>query len=521
LALAGLFTGASPARAALTYAGCADLAATDFNYEILASNATDATIQEPMKMAFDMDGSGNVTVYFTQRLGLLRKFDPVKKSVTNLADFSKYPNFPKSFSGSSDGLLGIALDPGFKTNHFVYLYVSSTTTSPGFTGDWRVSRFVLNGDALDMASEKILIKIPQAAGSVHPGGALAFDASGNLWITTGENNQGSPSGNTNDLRGKILRIKPTAEGGYTAPAGNLFPSDKYPADKTKPEIYVMGARNPYTIAIDNGRKGVAWGDVGPDGKGVTEEHNFTTQPGFFGYPFWAGNQISLRPGGTPDKPVNNEGGNTGLKDLPPAIPATNAYNQSCSITGPIYYYFGASAPSPVRMPPHLNGKWLISDFSRFSATALGLDDNGKITTRDPIFANMPLDRILDFQTGPDGAFYFVNYAGYRDWTSKTGIVRITYKGACRPNVDLGPATVGIDRNAAATPGAEARVSGNLLTVAAQGAHSLEIRDLAGRVMLSRRGRGPATYGLESIRGAGVCVASLTTAQGRSSLKLVR
>jgi glucose/arabinose dehydrogenase len=515
----GALAGAAPASAALSYPGCADLAAKDFAAEVLVSNATDKTVIEPMKMAFDMDAAGNVTVYFTQRQGLLRKYDPVKKALTDLADFSKYPNFTNKFSGGSDGLLGIALDPAFKANHWVYLYVSTGNSG---MGDWRVSRFTLNGDALDMASEKILIKIPQAALSVHPGGALAFDAAGNLYITTGENNKGTPSANTNDLRGKILRIHPKDDGTYSVPAGNLFPSDKYPADKARPEIYVMGARNPYTIAIDDGRHGVAWGDVGPDGKGATEEHDFTTQPGFFGYPLWAGNQIPINPSGTTDKPTNTAGDNTGLKDLPPAIPAIDPYNQSCAITGPVYYYYGASAPSSVRMPPHLNGKWLVSDFSRFTVTALGLDDAGaKITARDPLFADIQLDRILDFQTGPDGAFYFVNYAGYRDWTSKTGIVRIVYKGDCRPKTDLGPATVGIAGRIPGAAPAAARLAGDLLSIEAMGPHSLEIRDLSGRLLLARRGHGPAAYSLAALRGSGLCVATLATPNGLSNFKLVR
>ncbi len=510
----GALAGARPAAAALTYAGCADLSATDFTTEILNSNATDETTIEPMKMAFDMDASGNVSVFFTQRQGLLRKYDPVKKATINLADFSKYANFTKVFSGGSDGLLGIALDPGFKANHWVYLNISSVAVANGM-GDWHVSRFTLNGDVLDMASEKIVIKIPQKSGSQHPGGAMAFDKDGNLWITTGENNSATPSGNTNDLRGKILRIKPTADGGYTIPAGNLFQA----SDKTKPEIYIMGARNPYTIAIDNGRNGVAWGDVGPDGKGATEEHNFATQPGFYGYPFWAGNQVSLRAGGTTDKPVNNESDNTGLKELPAAIPATNAYNQSCSITGPVYYYYGHSAPSAVRMPPHMNGLWMVSDFSHFAVTALGLDAGGKVTTRDALFADIKLDRILDFQTGPDGAFYFVNYAGYRDWTSKTGIVRVTYKGTCRPDVDLGPKTVALTHIAA--PGSMLRVDGARVSFQVPGHHILEVKDLAGRSLAAFRGEGYASYDLSGIKSTGIRVVTATTSQGKTAWKMFR
>jgi cytochrome c len=513
LLIAGAFlAAAAPAAAAFSYPGCADLAPSDFAVETLAANATDPTVQEPMKMAFDMDGSGNVAVFFTQRQGLLRKYDPVAKKLVNLADFSKYPNFTTKFSGGSDGLLGIALDPAFKSNHWVYLYISTGTTG---TGDWRVSRFTLNGDALDMASEKVLLKIPQASNSQHPGGALAFDGDGNLWITVGDNHKEWPAANTNDLRGKILRIHPKDDGTYSIPAGNLFPADKYPADKTRPEIYIMGNRNPYTITLDAVRHAVTWGDVGPDAGLLTEERDFATKPMNGGWPFWSGDQVSQGKGsGTPDKPINNDASNTGLTELPPAIPGFDNYKQSCAVTGPVYYYDGANA-SKVKMPPHLNGMWFVSDFSHFAVEALTLDAAGsKILSRQPIFADIKLDRVLDFQTGPDGAFYFVNYAGYRDWTSKTGIVRIVYKGNCSPAVALAP-------QAAAGPQAFAVLSQGTLQVTAPGAHALEIKDLAGRVLLSRRGEGPVAYSLSGLRGKGLCIATVATALGAASFKLVR
>ena len=55
------------------------------------------------------------------------------------------------------------------------------------------------------------------------------------------------SANTNDLRGKVLRIRPAADGTYTIPAGNLFAPG---TANTRPEIYTMGTRNPYRISVD-------------------------------------------------------------------------------------------------------------------------------------------------------------------------------------------------------------------------------------------------------------------------------
>jgi cytochrome c len=503
--LGGALVAAPDASAALTYPGCADLKAADFALETLNANATDKGTIEPMKMAFDMDASGNVSVYFTQRMGQLRKYDPIKKATVDIADLSKYPGFPTSFSGGSDGLLGIAMDPAFKANHWIYLDISTKT-------DWRVVRFTLNGDALDMASAKVLITIPQSPLSQHPGGALAFDGDGNLWITTGDNGKGWPSANTNDLRGKILRIKPTADGSYTIPAGNLFPPG---TDKAKPEIYIMGNRNPYTITIDNKRKAVTWGDVGPDAGLLTEERDFVTKPGNHGWPMYAGNQVGQGKGaGTADKPINNDASNTGLSELPPAVPGFDSYKQSCAITGPVYYYDGAN-PSKVKMPPHFNGKWFVSDFNRFAVEALSLDDAGtKILARDPLFADIKLDRVTDFQVGPDGAFYFVNYAGYRDFTSKTGIVRIVYNGSCVSTaINAHAKPEWVERNV--------QVSGSSILVTVSGRHALQVRDLSGRLIAAYNGEGPAKYDIAGAMKAGVCVATLATGQGSFAWKMIR
>jgi cytochrome c len=503
--IGGALFAAPASHAALTYKDCPDLAATDFSAEILNSQATDKETIEPMKLAFDMDASGNVSVYFTQRYGQLRKYDPIKKTVVNLADFAKYPDFATKFSAGSDGLLGIAMDPAFKTNHWIYLYVSTSK-------DWRVSRFTLNGETLDMASEKIVIKIEQSPNSPHPGGALAFDKKGQLWITTGDNGKGWPSANTNDLRGKILRILPTAEGTYSSPAGNLFAAG---LAKTRPEIYIMGNRNPYTITLDSVRNAVTWGDVGPDNGLITEERDFATQPGFHGWPMWSGNQVSHGKGaGTVEKPINNDASNTGLSELPASIPGFDNYKQQCAITGPVYYY-NAASPSTVKMPPHFNGIWFVSDFSRFAVEGLQLDGPGtKILARTPIFADVKFERITDFQVGPDGAFYFVNYAGYRDFSSKTGIVRIVYKGTCRPSVaNAHPKPAWVDR--------DVQIDGMTLKITAAGAHKMEIKDLSGRLLSSQSGVGRGNYDLKAARNAGLCVVTVSTEQGQFAMKLIR
>ena len=106
------------------------------------------------------------------------------------------------------------------------------------------------------------------------------------------------SSNSNDLRGKILRIKPQADGSYTIPSGNLFPGGV----GGLPEIYVMGARNPYRIFVDKeNTDGLFWGEVGPDandpgieGPEGLDEINLTKGAGNFGWPYFSGDNQPYR-----------------------------------------------------------------------------------------------------------------------------------------------------------------------------------------------------------------------------------
>jgi cytochrome c len=126
-----------------------------------------------------------------------------------------------------------------------------------------------------MSSKKVLLEVAtQREQCCHTGGGMVFDSKGNLFLTTGDNTspRDTPfnpideregrgpwdaqksSGSTNDLRGKIIRIHPEADGTYTIPEGNLFPkSTANSGQKTRPEIYTMGHRNPWRISVDSKR----------------------------------------------------------------------------------------------------------------------------------------------------------------------------------------------------------------------------------------------------------------------------
>jgi cytochrome c len=266
------------------------------------------TVKDPMELAVAPDGR----VFYAERAGAIKMWRPDTKRSVTLARI-------KVFDGLEDGMLGLAIDPNFAKNNWIYLNHSLPETRKDASGHKagviRVSRYTLVGEQLDVASEKALLDIPtQRDECCHVGGSLAFDKEGNLYIAIGDNtnpfdSEGySPhderlgrfpwdaqksSANMNDLRGGISRIHPEPDGTYTIPKGNLFPPG---TPGTRPEVYVKGTRNGFRVSVDRRNGILYWGDVGPDaggfdtkrGPGGFDEVMQAKKPGFFGWPYSRG-----------------------------------------------------------------------------------------------------------------------------------------------------------------------------------------------------------------------------------------
>src|SRR5690606_7552516 len=214
----------------------------------------DFNLNEPTEMTMLSDGK----ILFIERKGDVKLYDPSIRKVSVV-------NTIKTWTKYEDGLIGLTADPDFSSNNFVYLFYSHPERSANV-----LSRFVFEENKLDLSSEKEILEVPtQRDKCCHTGGSLQFGADRILFISTGDNTSPfesdgfSPSdeqpgreafdaqkssSNTNDLRGKILRIIVNEDGTYEIPEGNLFPPDE---EKTRPEIYVMGNRNPYRISVDS------------------------------------------------------------------------------------------------------------------------------------------------------------------------------------------------------------------------------------------------------------------------------
>lgn len=441
----------------------------------------DEQLDEPMELAVTDDGR----VFFIERNGSVKLYDPEVGATKTIYNFNVY-------SGHENGLLGLTLDPNFSKNGWAYFFYSPTEAG----AVQRISRFVISGDSLLADTEKILIEFPiQIEECCHSGGSLAFGPDGNLFISIGDNSNPfasdgyapideregraawdaqRTSGNTNDLNGKILRIRPEADGTYSIPEGNLFPKD---GSQGRPEIYVMGNRNPFRISIDQRTGFLYWGEVGPDagndsifGPRGYDEVNQAREAGFFGWPYFIANNKPYRERDFADStlgelfnaaaPVNNSVNNTGIKNLPPAQEAFIYYPYAESpefplvgkggrnaMAGPVYYYKDYKK-SPVKFPEYYDGKLFIYDWMRNWIMAVTMDQEGNLLDIEPFLPNVLFDKPMDMQFGKDGALYMLEYGTY--WFAQnmdSRLVKIEYAASNRKPM----AVITADKTVGAAP----------------------------------------------------------------------
>ncbi|MGH9905439.1 MAG: PQQ-dependent sugar dehydrogenase, partial [Pyrinomonadaceae bacterium] len=154
-------------------------------------------------------------------------------------------------SSGERGLLGIAFDPNFHSNNFVYIYFT-VATQPVHN---RVSRFTANGDVVVPGSEVIILELNNLSAGNHNGGAIHFGADGKLYIAVGDNAVGSNAQTLDNLLGKILRIN--ADG--SIPSDNPFFIDATGINRA---IWALGLRNPFTFAFQPVTNRMFINDVG-------------------------------------------------------------------------------------------------------------------------------------------------------------------------------------------------------------------------------------------------------------------
>ncbi|HZR84717.1 MAG TPA: PQQ-dependent sugar dehydrogenase [Candidatus Binatia bacterium] len=293
-------------------------------------------------------------------------------------------------ANSEMGLLGIAVDPNYATNGFVYLYRTKPGTPSTCSSSGRVNEVVrvqLTGSppTFVAGSLTVLLTGAQTDNGNHDGGVLRIGPDGKLYAGVGDtglgDNQGGPGSSTNPysqdlshLEGKILRLN--LDG--TIPGDNPFASTA----GARGEVFARGFRNPFRMAFDPST-GALW--VADVGDLTIEEIDIVPAGANASWPYCEG---------------TSPGGCAHAGDLPPIFtyPHSGASSLGTSITGGT---FAGSLFGP------FDGDYFFGDYT--GSAVYRADVNG---TRDDI-AGSPVEVVsnaggpVDFALGPDGALYYV------------------------------------------------------------------------------------------------------------------
>lgn len=316
--------------------------ALDYQVDTVAEN-----LEVPWAIVFSPDGR----VFVTERIGQLRI---IENGVIN-----PEPVKILNVGGVEGGLLGIALDPDFEVNHYIYLYYTYNDFLSTFN---KLSRFTEFDNKL--SDEKVLLdKIP--GGPIHDGGRIKFGPDGKLYITTGEAGNASLAQDLNSLGGKILRIN--SDG--TIPEDNPFANSP---------VYSYGHRNP---------QGIDWDPV--TGKLVATEHGPSGEHGF------AHDEVN----------VIESGKNYGWPDIvgdetkPELVsPLLHTGDDTWAPSGATFYNSDNI--------PEWENKFFIGTLRGNHLRMLDLDlENNQVRSSEALFSEY--GRLRDASMGPDGNLYIL------------------------------------------------------------------------------------------------------------------
>jgi len=301
------------------------------------------------------------------------------------------------------GLGGIAIDPSFELNH--YLYVFYTVAGSNFN---RISRFTANGNSTLPDSEAVLFEMQPMSGTIHNGGAMHFGPDGKLYIAVGDGANADNGQDLNSTLGKILRIN--ADG--SIPEDNPFYTQLSGNNRA---IWAYGFRNPFTMAMQPGTGRLFANDVG---SGDFEEVNEILAGRNYG---WAGVEGYLS--GPPPHPD--------YKD------PIHAYSHAvgCAVIGATFY-----DPAVQQFPPRYIGKYFFGDYCSGFIKVLDPDSGEIIET----FAT-GIERPIGLLTAPDGSVYYLERRGLgggsqldNTSTSNGVLWRIFFAGSGAPFISSNP-----------------------------------------------------------------------------------
>jgi glucose/arabinose dehydrogenase len=316
-----------------------------------------AGLASPTAMAVAPDGR----VFVAEKGGTLR----VVKNNVLLAQ----PFLSVSVNTASErGLLGIAFDPDYLSNRFVYVYYT-TAAAPIHN---RVSRFTAsstNADVAQTGSELPILDLPTLGAGNHNGGAIHFGTDGKLYVAVGENAVPSNAQSLSTPLGKLLRIN--ANG--SIPTDNPFYSQTTGISRA---IWARGLRNPYTFTVDSAFGRMHINDVGQDS---WEEVDLSARGANYGWPQTEGNEPP------------------GVSGVRYPIHTYQNAGSNCAIVGAAFY-----RPQILRFPSAYDGRYFFGDYCGGFIRMLSPPNYSSAAG----FAT-GISSLVDIQTHPDGSLYYL------------------------------------------------------------------------------------------------------------------
>lgn len=308
-------------------------------------------LSSPTAMAMAPDGR----IFVCQQGGALRVIKNNALLATPFATFTVN-------SDGERGLLGIAFDPDFLANHYLYVYYTATTP----TIHNRISRITADGDVMLAGSELVLLDLNNLSATNHNGGALHFGRDGKLYSAVGENAVGSNSQTLNNLLGKVLRLNsngsiPTDNPFYNSATGN----NRF--------IWALGLRNPFTFAIHPNSGRMFINDVG---QSTWEEINEGQAGANYGWP-------------------NTEGPTSNPAYVSPLHWYANNNAVECAIAGGTFY-----SPEVRQFPATYVESYFFSDLCGGWIRRL---DQANASNAFASGINSPVDQLV----GHDGSLYYL------------------------------------------------------------------------------------------------------------------
>jgi uncharacterized repeat protein (TIGR03806 family) len=304
---------------------------------------------------------GTNRVFVSYKNGWIRSFANDRNTTLSDALFLDISSRVDDTTGEG-GLLGLAFDPAFASNGYFYVtYTPRVTPRTVRLSQFRVA--TIGGNSANASSERILLERPSPLGS-HYGGWIGFGPEGNntLYISTGDNNAYDVAQDTNNLQGKILRIRiNSSAGSYSIPSDNPYGN----------AVWARGFRNPWRCSFDraapSGQPAPLWcGDVG---EGRREEVNRITRGSNHGWPWFEGSVAFSQ---------------VGQHNYADFTAPVYEYDHNGGVAAVIggYIYRGSGAPA-------LAGRYLFGDNVILGLNALQLNGSGGLVSQSVVAPTLP------------------------------------------------------------------------------------------------------------------------------------